>query len=137
MTSMMEPVRVDDLKKQKEAEIDFPINPGTNEETALRFLASEPEFGWPPAKIAKHTDINENSITKTMQRLYDKDLVDRISGRYFVNPDLQKEINGLLGDLHNVAQSQAHPEKNIQMSENQKDISDPHASEDEIENLLD
>ena len=134
---MMEPVPVDDLKKREETEIDFPINPGTNEEAALRFLSSEPEFGWPPAKIAAHTGINENSITKTMQRLYEKNLVDRISGRYFVNPELQEEINGLLGDLHNAAQSQTHPEENIQTSEQSADIADPHASEDEVDDLLD
>lgn len=134
---MMEPVPVDDLKKQRESEIDFPVNPGTNEETALRFLAGEPGFGWPPAKIAEHTDIKSGSATKTMQRLYEKGLVDRISGRYFLNPDLQEEINGLLGDLHNVAQSQTHPERNIQTGEAQMDISKPHASEDEIDDILD
>lgn len=133
----MEPVRVDELKEQETADFDFPINPGTNAETALRFLAANPEFGWPPAKIAERTDINEGSITKTMQRLHDKDLVDRISGRYFVNPEFQEEITGLLGDLHNVAQSQAHPEQNRQMSDQQEDISDPHASEDEVDELLD
>ncbi|WP_240150138.1 hypothetical protein [Haloarcula sp. JP-Z28] len=134
---MMEPVRVEDLKKREGTEIDFPINPGTNEEAALRFLASEPEFGWPPVKIAERTDINSNSITKTMQRLYEKDLVDRISGRYFINPDLEEEINGLLGDLHNAAQSQAHPEENRQTSAQSDDISDPFASENEIDDLLD
>ncbi|MDS0261876.1 replication/maintenance protein RepL [Haloarcula sp. S1CR25-12] len=134
---MMEPVPVDDLKKREETEIDFPINPDTNEEVALRFLASEPKFGWPPSKIAERTGINESSITKTMQRLYEKDLVDRISGRYFVNPDLEKEINGLLGDLHNAAQSQAHPKENIQTSVQSEDISKSHASEDEIDELLD
>ncbi|MBO4249486.1 MarR family transcriptional regulator [Halomicrobium sp. IBSBa] len=132
----MEPVRVDELQEREAAELDFPINPGTNEETALRFLAANPEFGWPPAKIADRTDINEGSVTKTMQRLYEKNLVDRISGRYFVNPELQEEITGLLGDLHNVAQSQAHPEQNKQMSDQRGDISDPHASEDEVDELL-
>lgn len=136
MTYMLEPMPVEELQKQEQSDIEFPINPGTNEETALRFLASEPDFGWPPKKIAEHTDINQNSITKTMSRLKEKNLVDSISGRYFINPDLKAEINGLLGDLHNVAQSQAMPESNIPQSDQDDDISEPHASEDEIDELI-
>lgn len=136
MTSMAEPVRVEELQEREESELEFPISPGTNEETALRFLAKNQDFGWPPKKIAEHTDINANSITKTVQRLYEKNLVDRIAGRYFLNPDLSAEISGLLGDLQNVAVSQAHPEQNVPTSEQEEDISGELASEDEVEDLL-
>lgn len=132
----MEPMRVEELQKREHSEIEFPINPGTNEETALRFLASEPEFGWPPKKVAEHTDIKQSSVTKTMQRLKKKNLVDSISGRYFVNPNLQAEITGLLGDLHNVAESQTHPESNEPTSTDDSDVASPHASEEEIDDLL-
>lgn len=133
---MVEPIRVEELQNREKSQLEFPINPGTNEETALRFLAANQDFGWPPTKIAEHTDINENSITKTVQRLYEKDLVDRVAGRYFLNPELSDEISGHLGDLHNVEVTQAHPERNIQTSDQSEDISEPHASEEEVEDLL-
>ena len=47
-----------------------------------------------------------------------------------------EELSGFLGDLHNIEATQAHPQRNIQMSEDSDDISDPHASESEVEDLL-
>lgn len=48
----------------------------------------------------------------------------------------REELSGLLGDLHNIEATQAHPQRNIQTSEDTDDISDPHASEGEVEDLL-
>lgn len=113
---MTTPIPVDELKARKDAE--FPVQPRTNEEKALRFLSANPDFGWPPLEIAKRTDVPGSSITKTVARLYEKGLVDRVSGRYFVKPERLDEIQGFLGDLHNLQemaseryQTPVHPDQ--------------------------
>jgi len=100
MTSMATKIPVDELRARKNAEI--PIHPDTNEEKALRFLAANPKYGWPPTTIAERTNVSATSIGKTMRRLYDKGLVDTVSGRYFVMPERYAEIQGFLGDIHNL-----------------------------------
>lgn len=97
MTAMTSPIPVDELRARDDAE--FPVKPGTNEETALRFLAANPDYGWPPASIADRTDIPASSVTKTVARLHEKGLVERVSGYYFVPPERLAEVQGTLGDL--------------------------------------
>lgn len=104
---MTTPIPVDELRAWRDA--DFPVQPGTNEEKALRFLAANPDYGWPPKEIATRTDISESSITKTVARLHEKSLVDKVSGRYFVKPERLAEIQGFLGDRHNLQEMASEP----------------------------
>lgn len=114
MTTM--PTPVDELKRRDEESL--PVRPGTNEEEALRFLAANPDLGWTPKEVAAHTTIAATSITKTMERLYEKTLVDRVQGTYFVKQGRLDEIQGVFGDLHNLRtmagekrQTPVHPEE--------------------------
>lgn len=132
------PVPVDQLQARKRES--FPVKPGTNEAEALRFLAANPEYGWPPKKIARLTSVSEKSITKTTARLYEKGLVERESGYYFVPQKRLKEIQGYLGDLHNVEelagekhQVSVHPESRIEGSQ---ETPEP-ATESELDDLVD
>lgn len=104
---MTYPVPVEELKAREDG--DFPVKPETNEEVALRFLAANPDYGWPPKEIAKRTVVPEASITKTTARLYEKGLVDRSSGYYFVAPARLDAIQGFLGDLHQLAEMAGEP----------------------------
>lgn len=104
---MTGPVPVAELKAREDA--DVPVKPGTNEEAALRFLAANPDHGWPPKAIADGTEIPESSVTKTVARLHEKELVDRSSGYYFVAPERRDEIQGFLGDLHQLAELAGEP----------------------------
>ncbi|WP_082220746.1 MarR family transcriptional regulator [Haloferax gibbonsii] len=135
VTTMPEPMRVEDLKDREESQFEFPVEPGTNEETALRFLAANPDFGWPPSKIAEKTGINPNSITKTVKRLQEKGLVECISSRYFVDPDQFDEITGMLGDLQGLDQIDSLPDANIQQSDS-VDVGETYASESEIDDII-
>lgn len=104
---MTDPVPVEELKAREV--VDFPVKPGTNEEAALRFLAANPDYGWPPTEIADRTEIPQSSGTKTAARLYEKGLVDRSSGYYFVAPERLDEIRGILGDLHQLEELAGEP----------------------------
>lgn len=139
MTSM--PTPVNELKKRDEAS--FPVRPGTNEEEALRFLAANPDLGWTPKEIAAHTTIAETSITKTMDRLHEKTLVDRVQGMYFVKPERLDEIQGVLGDLHTLramagekSQKPVHPEQRTARNEREEDVEYTRASETEVDGIV-
>lgn len=101
------PTPVDDLQARRDAE--FPVSPGTNEEEALRFLALNPEHGWAPKEVASQTGVARSSVNKTLARLYEKDLVDRVEGLYFVKPARVDEVRGLLGDMHSLTQLASEP----------------------------
>lgn len=134
---MIEPVPVEELMKRRDADID--LTPGTDQETALRFLAANSELAYPPKLITEHTDINQASINKVMTRLFDKNLADREKGRYFIPEHRIDEIRGVLGDRHNLTelaseprQTPVHPEETVER--NVENTS--HASNDEVRRLL-
>lgn len=77
------PIHVDELTSDEP----FPVKPDTNEYEALSFLVAHREYGFTPAEIADHTDISESSASKTMARLFEKGLVERSEGAYYVDPD--------------------------------------------------
>jgi DNA-binding transcriptional ArsR family regulator len=77
------PIHVDELTSDEP----FPVKPDTNEYEALSFLVTHREYGFTPTEIADHTDISKSSASKTMMRLFEKDLVERSEGAYYVDPD--------------------------------------------------
>lgn len=93
MTSM--PRHVDELRNGDP----FPVKPETNEYEALSFLVRNREYGFRPSEIAEQTDINETSASKTMARLFEKGLVKRAEGLYYVDPDRAGELKQRLDSL--------------------------------------
>jgi len=93
MTTM--PIHVDELTSDEP----FPIKPDTNEYEALSFLVAQREYGFTPAEIADHTDISESSTSKTMARLFEKGLVERSDGAYYVEPDRADTLKQRLESL--------------------------------------
>ena len=89
------PRHVDELRDGEP----FPIKPDTNEHEALSFLLSNREYGFTPTEIADRTTISEASASKTMTRLFDKGLVDRSQGVYYVDPDRADDLKRRLDSL--------------------------------------
>ncbi|MFD1635407.1 MarR family transcriptional regulator (plasmid) [Haloplanus ruber] len=89
------PVHVDEFTNGEP----FPVKPDTNEYEALRFLVANREYGFTPSEIADKTDISDSSITKTMTRLFEKDLVARSAGVYYVPPEGADTIKQRLESL--------------------------------------
>ena len=85
------PIHVDDLTNDEP----FPVKPETNEYKALSFLVAHREYGFTPSEIADHTEINESSASKTMARLFEKGLVERAEGAYYVDPDRASKLKSL------------------------------------------
>lgn len=89
------PRHVDDLRNNDS----FPVKPGTNEYHALSFLVANQELGFTPVEIADRTTISETSASKTMTRLFEKGLVERAQGTYYVEPERADELKRRLDSL--------------------------------------
>lgn len=89
------PIHVDELTSDEP----FPVKPDTNEYEALSFLVAHREYGFTPAEIANHTDISKSSASKTMARLFEKGLVERSEGAYYVDPDRVGTLKQRLASL--------------------------------------
>lgn len=89
------PRHVDDLRNSDS----FPVKPETNEYHALSFLIANREFGFTPAEIAERTRISDASASKTMTRLFEKGLVERAQGTYYVEPERADELKRRLDSL--------------------------------------
>ena len=77
----------------------FPVKPETNEYEALSFLVRNREYGFTPSEIAERTTIPEASASKTMVRLFEKGLVTRSQGAYFVDPAEAEELKNRLDSI--------------------------------------
>ena len=77
----------------------FPVKPETNEYEALSFLVRNREYGFTPSEIAERTIIPEASASKTMVRLFEKGLVKRSQGAYFVDPADADELKDRLESI--------------------------------------
>lgn len=89
------PIHVDELTNDEP----FPVKPETNEYEALSFLVAHREYGFTPSEIAVHTDISDASASKTMARLFEKGLVERSEGAYYVAPDRAETLTQRLESL--------------------------------------
>jgi Mn-dependent DtxR family transcriptional regulator len=77
----------------------FPVKPGTNEYEALSFLVRNHDYGFSPTEIAEQTEISTASASKTMARLFEKGLVTRTEGMYYVEPDRANDLQQRLQSL--------------------------------------
>lgn len=89
------PRHVDELQDSEP----FPIKPDTNEYAALSFLVSNRDYGFTPTEIADRTDVSEASASKTMTRLFEKGLVERSQGVYYVDPDRADDLQRRLDSI--------------------------------------
>ena len=74
----------------------FPVKPETNEYEALSFLVRNREYGFTASEIAERTTMPGASVSKTMVRLFDKGLVNRSQGAYYVDPTDADELKDRL-----------------------------------------
>lgn len=77
----------------------FPVQPETNQYHALSLLVANREFGFTPAEIAERTPVSETSASKTMARLFEKGLVERTQGTYYIEPDRADELKRRLDSI--------------------------------------
>lgn len=89
------PRHVEDLRNGEP----FPVKPDSNEYEALSFLVRNRDYGFTPAEIAERTDVKRASAAKTVARLFEKGLVERADGSYFVDPDNAEEVKRRLDSL--------------------------------------
>lgn len=106
------PRPVEDLKDGEP----LPVKPGTYEYRALSFLVSNRHYGFTPIEIAARTTISEESASKTLARLFEKGIVERSQGVYFVDPERADALQGRLDSLdaatrlHSIAPDDAYAE---------------------------
>jgi len=77
----------------------FPVQPETNEYHALALLVANREFGFTPTEIAERTPVSRTSASKTMTRLFEKGLVERSQGTYYVEPDRAADLKRRLDSI--------------------------------------
>jgi hypothetical protein len=93
MTDM--PRHIDELRNGDP----FPVKPETNEYEALSFLVRNRDYGFRPSEIAEQTTISKASASKIMARLFEKGLVERSEGLYYIDPDCAGELKQRLDSL--------------------------------------
>ena len=89
------PYHIDERRREEP----FPVHPDTNEYATLRFLVANPDYGFTPSEIVAKTEIAENSTSKTMSRLFEKGLVCRSQGAYYVDPERVNSLTTRLESL--------------------------------------
>lgn len=77
----------------------LPVKPGTNAHTILRVLLEHPNLGFTQSEFAELTEIPDGSISKTLSRLADRDLVERIDGYWLIADEADAEYVGSLLSL--------------------------------------
>ncbi|WP_049923894.1 MarR family transcriptional regulator [Halopiger djelfimassiliensis] len=82
----------------------FPVKPDTNKYQALSFLVTHREYGFTPDVIAEQTEISESSASNTMERLFEKELVERSDSAYYVDPDRADKLKRRLESLDSAVQ---------------------------------
>lgn len=89
------PIHIDELTNGER----FPVKPDTNDYEALSFLVANHTYGFTPAEIADNTGLTKSSASKTMARLFDKDLVERSDSVYYVDPERADTLRQRLESL--------------------------------------
>ncbi|GAA0715903.1 DNA-binding PadR family transcriptional regulator [Halorubrum trapanicum] len=75
---------------------DIPIKDGTHKADVLRLLAQNPNTGYEPKEIAAKTTVPSASVYKVLQRLRERELIEKIADNYLVNEERLSEINEML-----------------------------------------
>lgn len=70
------PIHFDEYREIQAEAGGLPVDPDSNAYKVLSFLGEQPELGFKPAEISDHVDIPEGSVSPTLARLEERDLVD-------------------------------------------------------------
>jgi DNA-binding transcriptional ArsR family regulator len=77
----------------------LPVKPGTNGHAILRVLLEHPDLGFTPSELADLTEIGPGSVSKTLSRLEDRDLVEQTEGYWMVADEAHATYVGSLLSL--------------------------------------
>lgn len=78
------PVRIDTLQEGDS----LPVKPGTNAHEILSVLVANSDLAFSASELAEMTDVPSGSVSKTLTRLEDRDLVRRIDGYWAAAEDV-------------------------------------------------
>lgn len=78
------PVRIDTLQEGDS----LPVKPGTNAHEILSVLVANSDLAFSASELAEITDVPSGSVSKTLTRLEDRDLVRRIDGYWAAAEDV-------------------------------------------------
>ena len=81
------PIQVDTLREESEKEFNIQIRPDTHAFQIMRFLAEEPELAFTPKEISEGADVPHGSVSKTLSRLEERDLVQHIDEYWAIGED--------------------------------------------------
>ena len=65
-----------------------PVTPGTNAHELLTVLLEHPEMGFTPKELADMTEVPHGSVHKTLSRLKEKGLVQKVDSYYAAAEDI-------------------------------------------------
>lgn len=92
------PVRIDSLEDGG----GLPVRPGSNGHEILAVLVDNPDLAFSASELAELTDVPSGSVSKTLERLVDDDLVRRIDGYWAAADDVTAAQVGSLVSLEAV-----------------------------------
>lgn len=84
----------DELKTP--GEVNSAPAPGSHKASVLALLVRDPDTGYEPREITAETPVPQSSVYKLLQRLRERDLIEKLSGHYLVNPDRVDEIEDMV-----------------------------------------
>jgi len=76
------PIRLDEVGEAP------PVSPGTNAHELLSVLLDHPDMGFSPKELAEMTDVPHSSVHKTLARLQEKGLVQKVDSYWAVAEDV-------------------------------------------------
>lgn len=77
----------------------IPVKPGTNAHAIMQVLIDHPDLGFTQSELAELTDVPSGSLGKTLSRLADRDLVERVDGYWLVADEAHADYVGSLLSL--------------------------------------
>ena len=81
------PIHVDTLREESQDASGIQIKPDTHAFRIMRFLAQEPELAFTPKEISEGADVPHGSVSKTLSRLEERDLVQHIDEYWAIGED--------------------------------------------------
>jgi DNA-binding transcriptional ArsR family regulator len=94
------PVRIEELEGAQT----LPVKPGTNAHELLAVLVDNPDLAFTASELAELTDVPLGSVSKTLSRLEEDDLVRRIDGYWAVTDDVTASRVASLVSLEAIAE---------------------------------
>lgn len=129
------PIKLTDKDRNDDRE--FPVKPGTNEETILRYLTIHSEYAFRPMELADETPVAEGSINKTLSRLHDKGLVKKLKTTYHVDHDQLEYIASQLELMHSLDVLSGHSEEEPEDHSTLTESAESETTSDDVTEVFD